>query len=157
MASEKKNSPLQVFTGNLSRESKLTPYTRADNTQSVVYHNSIAMDTGIKDKDGEKITTFIKFTLWGDRAEAFAARFQRGDTVHFAGELVPSSFEKDGVRYNSPELRVIGQLDENQAKRIQSFIKDTLWGNRPNQRQQDAVQPEGDGQDAGAEGYDMEM
>ncbi|GHV17342.1 hypothetical protein FACS189425_03380 [Clostridia bacterium] len=138
---------MQVFTGNLSRDSKLTEYTRPDGTTGIKYNNAIGMNSGLKDRNDEKIATFLNFTLWGERAQHFAEKFQKGDRVHFAGDLVPNSFEKDGVKYNGVELRVGGMLDENQARRIKNQVFEAVHG-------------AGDGEqivEQGGNEYDMEM
>lgn len=149
---------MQVFSGNLTREGKLSSYKRADGIVNQRYQNAIAVDTNEKDRDGEKITNFVNFTIFGKRAEVFAAKFQKGDTVHLAGELVPRSFEKDGTRYSTSELRFVGQLDENQARRIQTAIKDAVWPDsaRASQQQQDA-QADQMGEQPGDSGEDMVM
>lgn len=51
--------------------------------------------------------------------------------------MVPNSFVKDdGTRYNSVELRVVGLLDENQARRVYSAINDAVRPDRTKQQQQ---------------------
>ena len=45
---------------------------------------TLAVDGG-KDKNGEKITDFIPFTLWDRAAETFCSFYKKGDMVEIQG------------------------------------------------------------------------
>ena len=56
---------------------------------------TLAVDGG-KDKNGEKITDFIPFTLWDRAAETFCSFYKKGDMVEIQGRETMRKKEKDG-------------------------------------------------------------
>jgi len=53
------------------------------------------------DKTKNLSTTWYRVTVWGDRAEAVAARLQKGTFIKVEGTLYQHSYDKDGeTRYS---------------------------------------------------------
>ncbi|GHV18072.1 hypothetical protein FACS189425_05820 [Clostridia bacterium] len=127
---------MQLYTGRLTRDVELKDYVNAEGKPGKYTGNALAIDTGEKDRDGNKLTTFLQFSLFGKNAEAFANTFQKGDRAHLAGEIVPHSFErKGGVQVESVELKVRACLNENQADRINRQIRDAVFPSKSAEQQ----------------------
>lgn len=114
-----------ALSGRLSKDGQLSEFTNKHGAVGYVYRNTIATPTRqdiIKtDPAGnalkDKLTTFMPFVVWGDRAKLFADTFKKGDMVHITGEIMPRQVERtDGIQYSTFELKVDGRLNENQAR-----------------------------------------
>jgi single-strand DNA-binding protein len=87
-----------VVTGNIGKEAELR-----DAGKDKVCSFSVASNSKVK---GEKVTTWIRCSIWGSRGEKLAQYLTKGSRVAVAGEL--STREHDGKTYI--ELRV-NELD----------------------------------------------
>lgn len=68
---------------------------------------SLAVDRGVKDAEGKKLTDFIDCQVWGKQAEAFANYMRKGSRVAVAGQLQNNTYEKDGVRHYSYRVNAL--------------------------------------------------
>lgn len=118
-----------ILTGTLFKEGKL--FDLKPNSNGIIgkgYRNVLEItsrvDTRRTNQDtGEtydtKVKTFMPFIIRGNRAEPFSTMYNKGDVVHLTGELMPRLVEReDGTQYTSFELKVDGELRQNQARRI---------------------------------------
>ena len=87
-----------TMTGRLGRDPEL----RKTNAGKSVANASIAVYAG-KDQNGEIMTEWYDWTIWGDQAERFAKKARKGDTVWFDGREVRKKRQKDGVEYETSE------------------------------------------------------
>ena len=69
---------------------------------SIVTFNA-AVDSGYGDK---KVTTWIRYNVWGKRGEAVLPYLAKGNQVAVSGELTNRKYEKDGQDRYSLEVRV---------------------------------------------------
>ena len=70
--------------------------------QSVV-NVSLAVYAG-KDKAGNIRTDWFRWTIWGDRADRFAAKARKGDAVMFDGRGTVNTYTKDGHEIKAVEF-----------------------------------------------------
>jgi single-strand DNA-binding protein len=82
----------------LQHTSDGTPYVRMSVATSERY-----TDRGgaIKDR-----TDWHSAVAWGEKAEAIASEFKKGQAVAIEGTMVVNAYEKDGVKHRTTELRV---------------------------------------------------
>lgn len=70
-----------------------------NNPDMVLIKNTLAVDRGKKSPDGEKVTDFIPFTVWGKSAEYLYNYAEKGNLIAVSGNLRIDSFEgKDGEK-----------------------------------------------------------
>lgn len=65
---------------------------------------SLAVPRNEVDKDGKKVTDFIRVTAWGRIAELLEKYVRKGDPVGIAGKIRVSMFERDGQIRESVEV-----------------------------------------------------
>lgn len=75
---------------------KQTPYVRF----------ILATEESYKTATGEKIAHFIPCLLWKKRAETFSKYCKKGQMIIIDGSLSTSSYEKEGRKYYSTDVRV---------------------------------------------------
>lgn len=68
-----------------------------------VVNASVAVYAG-KDMQGNVLTDWYRWTVWGDRADRFAAKARKGDTVMMDGRAVTRSYQKDGQAVKTIEF-----------------------------------------------------
>lgn len=68
-----------------------------------VVNASVAVYAG-KDMQGNVLTDWYRWTVWGDRADRFAAKARKGDTVMMDGRAVTRSYQKDGQTVKAIEF-----------------------------------------------------
>lgn len=68
-----------------------------------VVNASVAVYAG-KDMQGNVLTDWYRWTVWGDRADRFAAKARKGDTVMMDGRAVTRSYQKDGQTVKTVEF-----------------------------------------------------
>lgn len=68
-----------------------------------VVNASVAVYAG-KDMQGNVLTDWYRWTIWGDRADRFAAKARKGDTVMMDGRAVTRSYQKDGQTVKAIEF-----------------------------------------------------
>lgn len=92
---------------------------------------TLAVDGG-KDKNGEKITDFIPFTLWDRAAETFCSFYKKGDMIKLLGREGMRKKEKDGkIEYLHEPVVTQHKLlchskqneEENTATRVEELNK----------------------------------
>lgn len=87
------------FTGNLGRDAEVR-YT-ADQKSVTVF--SVAVKSGF---GANESTTWVLCTLWGQRGEKLAQYLLKGGLVAVSGEPTLRTYEKDGEKRYSMDLRV---------------------------------------------------
>lgn len=87
-----------IMTGRLGRDPELR---RTASGKSVV-NVSIAVYAG-KSQTGEILTDWFDWTIWGEQAERFAAKANKGDTLMLKGRETRKKRMKDGVEYETSE------------------------------------------------------
>lgn len=66
---------------------------------------SYAVDTGVKDANGQKITNFFNVTAWGKLAEVVEKRLNKGDAVSITGSFCSRAYQgTDGKQRNSLDI-----------------------------------------------------
>ena len=93
---------MNVFTA-VARIGKDPEQRYSANGDSIVSFNG-AVDSGFGDK---KVTTWIKYTLWGKRGESVLPYLAKGNQVAVSGELTNRKWQdKEGQDRYSLEVRV---------------------------------------------------
>ena len=65
---------------------------------------TLAVDSGVPSKDGEKETNFINCTAWGKLGEICGEYVKKGMLLYVSGRLHIYSYEKDGNTVFSHEV-----------------------------------------------------
>ncbi len=88
-----------TVTGNVGQDPELK-----DAGESQVLSFSIASNDKVK---GKKVTTWVRCSIWGKRAEGLEPHIRQGDCVTVVGPLSISEYEnKDGETKTSIDVRV---------------------------------------------------
>lgn len=88
-----------TMTGRLGADPELR---KTNNGKSVV-NVSIAVYAG-KSQNGDILTDWFRWTIWGDRADRFAAKARKGDAVMFDGRGTVNTYTKDGQEIKAVEF-----------------------------------------------------
>lgn len=80
-----------IHTGRLGADPEL----RKTNSGKSVVNASVAVYAG-KDLQGNILTDWYRWTVWGDQADRFAAKARKGDTVMMKGRSTVKTYQKDG-------------------------------------------------------------
>ena len=69
---------------------------------------SLATSESYKQKDGEQreATEWHKLVIWGPRAESLGPHLSKGKQVYVEGSLQTRSYDKDGQKHYTTEIRV---------------------------------------------------
>lgn len=67
---------------------------------------TVAVNRAYKDANGERQADFHNCVIFGNRAEAVANYFHKGDMIGVAGELRDNNYEKDGVQHYNKQIVV---------------------------------------------------
>lgn len=110
---------------------------------------SLAVDTGVKDANDQKITNFLNVTAWGKLGEIAQNNLHKGDAVSVTGKFCARPYEskKDGQTKVSLDLNVTdidflpGGKKQAQGDAAQ---EDTAPAQRRRRQQAQAVQTESD-------------
>lgn len=95
-----------ILLGRLTKESEINEY-----GETTVLKNSIAVDRGIKDKEGNKITDFINITAFGKNAVNIDNFFSKGNLIAVEGRLQIENYtDKDGNKRQSHTV-VVDRFD----------------------------------------------
>lgn len=89
---------MMTLCGNLGRDAE----ERQAGSDTVVAFN-VGVNTKVKQ---EKVTTWVRCSLWGKRGQALAQYLKAGTKVCVVGELSTSTYEKDGSTKFSLDVRV---------------------------------------------------
>ena len=81
------------------------PKSRKANSGTEIADFTIAVD-GMKDKDGNKQTDFIRCTAFGKTAEMIGRYWTKGKEILVEGTLRQNDYEKDGVKHYSYQVIV---------------------------------------------------
>lgn len=82
------------------------PTTRESGTGRTCCSFNFAVDTGVKNAAGEKITNFFNVTVWGKTGETVQKNFHKGDAVSITGTFCARPYEskKDGSMRTSLDI-----------------------------------------------------
>lgn len=80
-----------IHTGRLGAD----PEIRKTNSGKSVVNASVAVYAG-KDLQGNILTDWYRWTVWGDQADRFAAKARKGDAVMMKGRSTVKTYQKDG-------------------------------------------------------------
>ncbi|MBR2999656.1 MAG: single-stranded DNA-binding protein [Oscillospiraceae bacterium] len=80
-----------IHTGRLGAD----PEVRKTNSGKSVVNASVAVYAG-KDLQGNILTDWYRWTVWGDQADRFAAKARKGDAVMMKGRSTVKAYQKDG-------------------------------------------------------------
>ena len=82
------------------------PATRESGTGRSCCSFNFAVDTGVKDAAGQKITNFFNVTCWGKLGEMVQKHFTKGDAVSITGTFCARPYEskKDGSQRTSLDI-----------------------------------------------------
>lgn len=94
-----------MLLGNIGQDPELKVL---QNGQAVLKF-SMATEEKWKDKEGEvqKRTDWHRCELWGKRAESLAKHLTKGSKVLVEGSLKYGSYEKDGVKHYTTDIKVL--------------------------------------------------
>ena len=67
---------------------------------------TVAVNRAYKDANGDRQADFHNCVIFGNRAEAVANYFHKGDMIGVAGELRDNNYEKDGVQHYNKQIVV---------------------------------------------------
>lgn len=91
-----------LATGRLTHDPELAYL--SNNTPKCSF--SIAVDSGRKDANGEKITYFFNATAWNAQAEYLSRYTSKGNLIGIEGTLTQRTYtNKDGVNVNAVEIQ----------------------------------------------------
>ena len=95
---------LFIPVGRLATE----PTTRQTGTGRTNCSFTLAVDTGVKDASGQKISNFLNCTAWGKLGELAQNNLHKGDAVSVTGKFCARPYEskKDGQQKTSLDLSV---------------------------------------------------
>lgn len=87
-----------------------------------------AVDTGVKDSEGNKITNFFNVSVWGKMGENAAKHLHKGDPVSVTGSFCSRVYQAtDGTKRNSLDIRAMsvdylprGQKNDTQSNEAQA-------------------------------------
>lgn len=79
---------------------------------------TLAVDRGIKNEDGTKISDFISCKVWGKTAEVMSKYVLKGHRVGISGRIETGSYEKDGTKVYTTDVVVEG-LDFLESKKTE--------------------------------------
>ena len=80
-----------IHTGRLGADPEL----RKTNSGKSVVNASVAVYAG-KDLQGNILTDWYRWTVWGDQADRFTAKARKGDAVMMKGRSTVKTYQKDG-------------------------------------------------------------
>jgi len=67
---------------------------------------TVAVNRAYKDVNGDRQADFHNCVIFGNRAEAVANYFHKGDMIGVVGELRDNNYEKDGVTHYNKQIVV---------------------------------------------------
>lgn len=82
---------ITIHTGRLGADPEL----RKTNSGKSVVNVSVAVYAG-KSQNGDILTDWFRWTIWGDQADRFAAKARKGDAVMMKGRSTVKTYQKDG-------------------------------------------------------------
>lgn len=93
---------LFIPVGRLATE----PSTRTTGTGKSICSFTLAVDTGFKDANDQKITNFLQVNAWGKLGEVAQNNLHKGDAVSVTGKFCARPYEskKDGTQRTSLDL-----------------------------------------------------
>ena len=109
-----------ILLGNLTRD----PEVRFTPSGTAVCHAGLAVNRRFKTQEGDwrEETTFVDFTIWGKRGEAFSKFHSKGQPAFIEGELRLDSWEDKNDGSKRSKLYVVAQNWE--------FVNGTREGGR---------------------------
>lgn len=83
-----------------------------------VVNFSVAVPRSYKKEDGTQDVDFISCSIWGGQAENMKEYCKKGDLVGIRGELMTSTYEKEGQKHYKTEVRV-NKMSYLQSKKVE--------------------------------------
>lgn len=103
-----------VFLGNLTRDPELK-HVGANNTPVCSF--GMAINTGFKNKNGEKAVTFIDVEAWGAHAELIAKYMTKGRQLSVVTTAIQDSWtDKEGNKRSKIKFKVVNFTFVNDGK-----------------------------------------
>lgn len=93
---------LTVLNGRLTRDVELSHMQDG----KAVAKFTVAVNRAYKDANGDRQADFHNCVIFGNRAEAVANYFHKGDMIGVVGELRDNNYEKDGVTHYNKQIVV---------------------------------------------------
>lgn len=119
-----------ILNGRLTRDVELS------HTQDgkAVAKFTVAVNRAYKDANGDRQADFHNCVIFGNRAEAVANYFHKGDMIGVVGELRDNNYEKDGVTHYNKQIVVDsfgfrGQNSQNNQNTSRDGVQNTTKGN----------------------------
>lgn len=109
-----------VVTGNLGQDAELKITANGD----VLCNFSVASNAKVK---GEKVTTWVKCTMWGKRAEAISKYLTRGTRVAVVGEFSTNEYNSKtyfNLNVQQVDLMGGGRRDDDSESNTPTTLKD---------------------------------
>lgn len=91
-----------ILNGRLTRDVELSHMQDG----KAVAKFTVAVNRAYKDANGDRQADFHNCVIFGNRAEAVANYFHKGDMIGVAGELRDNNYEKDGVQHYNKQIVV---------------------------------------------------
>src|SRR5699024_1261635 len=103
---------------------------------------TVAVNRAYKDANGERQADFHNCVIFGNRAEAVANYFHKGDMIGVAGELRDNNYEKDGVQHYNKQIVVdsFGFRGQNSQNNNATGVQSNNMGGEYNQQTQNTAQ-----------------
>lgn len=119
-----------ILNGRLTRDVELSHMQDG----KAVAKFTVAVNRAYKDANGDRQADFHNCVIFGNRAEAVANYFHKGDMIGVAGELRDNNYEKDGVTHYNKQIVVDsfgfrGQNSQNNQNTSQDGVQNTTEGN----------------------------
>lgn len=98
---------LCIQMGHLTRDPEL----KTTNSGTAVLNCAIATNRSVPDGQGgyRDKTTFVEFTMWGKRAEAFARHHSKGTRAHLVGRLDLDEWEDRTTGQKRSKLKMTAE------------------------------------------------
>lgn len=108
---------------------------RKTNSNKSVVQNTIAVQSKLKNNNGEYQTNFINFVAFGQTADLIAQYFQKGDRIGLTGEWNVRTYQaKDGTNRRVDELLVNNIEFLQQKREVAPTQSQTPTNEEPQQR-----------------------
>lgn len=94
-----------ILTGRLVKEIEVVTDKK---DEWAVTRNALAVADGI-DKEGNKLTQFINFVAWNEKADLLKEYVRKGDMVTIQGKITQNNYtDKEGIKRYATEVTVTG-------------------------------------------------
>jgi len=127
-----------ILNGRLTRDVELSHMQDG----KAVAKFTVAVNRAYKDANGDRQADFHNCVIFGNRAEAVANYFHKGDMIGVAGELRDNNYEKDGVQHYNKQIVVdsFGFRGQNSQNNNATGVQSNNMGGEYNQQTQNTAQ-----------------